>query len=98
MYHENLKEWLTANHLYYKDLARDVKVRSLGHYTRKGKMFPPEYIDTWRKRYGWTDRQTFLFQYERPMQEAFEEQPESYTPEEISQAITKLLRKETAAK
>ena len=59
-------------------------------------MFPPEYIDIWRKRYGWTDRQTFLFQYERPMQEAFEEQPESYTPEEISQAITNLLRKEIA--
>lgn len=68
MYHEDIREWLLANGLFWKDLAKTVGVSSLSHYTTTGKFFPPEWVEKWQKVYGWSDREAFLFQYGRPFQ------------------------------
>lgn len=76
MYHEDLREWLLANGLFWKDLAKTVGTSSLTHYTTTGKLFPGEWIEKWQEVYGWSDREAFLFQYGRPFQEAPKEEEE----------------------
>lgn len=91
--HENLREWMGANKVYFKDLARLVHVASLSYYLKApGKLFPPEWIETWSKAYGWSDRETFLFQYERPYQEgALPKEERLLTNEELADLVARQL-------
>ena len=85
MNHESLREWLSANNLYFKDLAKEVGMTTLSTYTRgEGRPFPPEFIQHWADVYDWTDRQIFLFQYERPFREAI--------PSEEKKSVADLMR------
>ncbi len=87
MLHEDLGEWLRANHLYYKDLAKDVNASNLSYYTKgDGKPFPIQYIEVWRDKYNWTDAETYLFAFGKP----FKNDPTLFKTEAEERALKAL--------
>nr|WLJ25850.1 MAG: repressor protein C2/DNA Complex [Firmicutes phage HS10] len=86
MYHEDLREWLLVNGLFWKDLAKTVGTSSLTHYTTTGKLFPGEWIEKWQEVYGWSDEQMFHFAFDRP----FKPNPELFKSEKDQKALDAL--------
>ena len=66
MFHRHLRSWMRENQVTFKDLAELIGVKNLTHYTTSGKLFPAEWIRKWADAFGWTDDQTFTFQFDRP--------------------------------